>query len=171
MDSAALRAKRTRLYPRLQACIAHVGLVLCSAFAACANAVAAEVTETVAPQAAASSPASAGFSWGGYFYGLGALCLILALLYGALWIMRRSGKFRFMPAYGALPRDALRLEAQLPLGPRKGLMVVRFLNKRMLLGVTDQKITLLSEADTHDEQAGADFGKSLEEAARREVDA
>ena len=33
----------------------------------------------------------------------------------------------------------------MPLGPRKGLMVVRFLKNRFLLGVTDQQITVLSK--------------------------
>ena len=106
---------------------------------------------------------------GNYFVGIGALALILGGLFGLLWLMRRSGKFRFMPAHGSFPREALRVEAQLPLGPRKGLMVVRFLNKRVLLGLTDQQITLLAEAED-DEQAGADFGTSLENAVRQESD-
>jgi flagellar protein FliO/FliZ len=120
--------------------------------------------------AAPAESVTEGFSWGGYFRAIGALCIVLALLWGALWLMRRSGRFRFMPAYGAFPRDGLRLEAQLPLGPRKGLAVVRFLNKRVLLGVSDRQITLLSEADVHDGEASADFGKSLENAVRQETD-
>ena len=109
------------------------------------------------------------FSWSGYFYAIGALCLILGALWGVLWLMRRSGKFRFMPSYNTFPRDALRIEAQIPLGPRRGLMVVRFLNKRLLLGLNDQQITLLSEAD-YDGQTSTDFSKALEAAERQETD-
>ena len=54
----------------------------------------------------------------------------------------------------------------MPLGPRKGLMVVRFLNRRLLLGVTDQQITLLTEEDAHHEPHDADFHEIMEEARR-----
>ena len=120
------------------------------------------------PNASAMSAAGA-FSWSGYFYAIGALCLILGALWGVLWLMRRSGKFRFMPSYSAFPRDALRIEAQIPLGQRRGLMVVRFLNKRLLLGLSDQQIHLLSEAE-YDGQPSANFSKALEAAACRETD-
>ncbi len=129
-----------------------------------------DAPQAVPPPMPGAAQAVEGFSWGGYFYGIGALFLLLAVLWGVLWLMRRSGKFRFMPSPGGFPRDALRMEAQLPLGPRKGLVVVRFLNKRLLLGLSDQHITLLSEADTDNERTNADFGKSLEEAARQEAD-
>jgi len=126
----------------------------------------------VSPVFAASpsaAPAADAFSWSGYFYAIGALCLILGALWGVLWLMRRSGKFRFMPSHDTFPRDALRIEAQLPLGPRRGLMVVRFLNKRLLLGLSDQQIHLLSEAN-YDGQASTDFSEALEAAARQETD-
>ena len=115
-----------------------------------------------------AAPVTGAFSWSKYFYGIGALCLILGTLWGVLWLMRRSGKFRFMPSHNTFPRDALNIEAQIPLGPRRGLMVVRFLNKRLLLGVSDQQITLLSEAEYHDGQT--DFSKVLAAAERQETD-
>jgi flagellar protein FliO/FliZ len=118
---------------------------------------------------ASSTPTASAFSWSGYFYAIGALCLILGALWGVLWLMRRSGRFRFMPSHDGFPRDALRIEAQIPLGPRRGLMVVRFLNKRLLLGLSDQQIHLLSEAD-YDEQTSADFSKALAAAERQETD-
>ncbi len=37
------------------------------------------------------------------------------------------------------------------LGPKKSLVVVRFLNKRVLLGVTDQQITMLTELPTDED--------------------
>ncbi len=83
------------------------------------------------------------FTWGGYFQALGVLLLLLALLWGLLWLLRKYGKFRFMPTGNTFPRAGLQLETQLPLGPRKGLMVVRYLDERLLLGVTEHNITLL----------------------------
>ena len=84
------------------------------------------------------------YSLSSYFQGLGLLFLILALLWFAVRLLKRYGRFNFLPRPSDLPKDALRMEAQLPLGPRKGLMVVRFLHKRLLLGVTDQQISLLT---------------------------
>ena len=106
------------------------------------------------------------FSWGSYIQAVGILFLLVAVLWLAVWLARRFGKFNFMPRPGALPRDALVMEAQLPLGPRKGLMVVRFLNKRLLLGVTDQQITLLTEEQAKHEPENADFQQVMEEARR-----
>ncbi|MEG2005518.1 MAG: flagellar biosynthetic protein FliO, partial [Bilophila sp.] len=105
------------------------------------------------------------FSWGGYFQAIGFMALLMIVLWGALWAVRRYGKFRFLPIPGALPRDALRMEAQLPLGPKKGLMVVRFLDRRLLLGVTEQHITLLKEIGLHDdrEREHAEFERLLQD--------
>ncbi|WMW64505.1 flagellar biosynthetic protein FliO [Nitratidesulfovibrio liaohensis] len=107
--------------------------------------------------AAAAVPA---FSWSGYIQAVGVLFLLVGLLWLALWAVRRhGGLFRAVPGAGGFSRDDLRLEAQLPIGPRKGLMVVRFLNKRLLLGVTDQQITLLTEQDL-DHEHGSDDATS-----------
>ncbi len=103
------------------------------------------------------------FSWSGYLQALGVMCVLLAALWFAVWAIRRYGKFNFLPRPGSLPRDSLIMEAQLPLGPRKGLMVVRFMNRRLLLGVTEQKISLLVEDKVQNEQAG--FEDILESAA------
>lgn len=121
---------------------------------------------------AAASLAGTSFSWGGYFQAIGTLFLLLALLWGAVWAVRKYGKFNFIPKPGVFPRESLRLEAQLPLGPRKGLMVVRFLNKRLLLGVTDHQITLLTEsAEHHDESNNAEFKDIFEAERRQKTDA
>ena len=115
-------------------------------------------------EAAAQAASELGqFSWSGYLEGVGVLCLMLALFWLLAWLVRRFGRFNFLPRPGALPRGALVMEAQMPLGPRKGLMVVRFLNKRLLLGVTDQQISLLSEENAQHEPA-AEFEHVMEEA-------
>lgn len=126
-------------------------------------------------QAAATTSTTLGeasFSWGGYFQAIGVLFLLLAFLWAGLWFIRKYGKFNFIPRPGSLPRNALRLEAQLPLGPRKGLMVVRFLNRRLLLGVTDHQITLLTESDEHHDTTNIlEFKDILDEAQRQKTDA
>ena len=120
------------------------------------------LAETTAPAAGqlatAPQPESAApiFTWGGYFQALGFMCLLLALLWFGVWAARRSGKFNFLPKPGALARDALLMEAQLPLGHKRGLVVVRFLNKHLLLGVTDQQITLIKEMERDDDPADPD---------------
>lgn len=103
------------------------------------------------------------FSMSGYIQALGVLFLFLALLWAAVWLVRRYGRFNFLPRPGALPRDALVMEAQMPLGPRKGLMVVRFLNRRLLLGVTDHRISLLTEEKAHHEPSGKDFKQIMDQ--------
>lgn len=135
------------------------------------------LTNATAPLAQAAATTGtvlgeAGFSWGGYFQAIGVLFLLLAALWAGVWLLRKYSKFNFIPKPGMLPRDALRLEAQLPLGPRKGLMVVRFLNKRLLLGVTDHQITLLTESDAHHDQNNSlEFKDILDEAQRQKTDA
>ena len=126
--------------------------------------VAQEAVTAVAEPAVALGQSS--FSWGSYIQAVGILFLLVAVLWLAVWLARRFGKFNFMPRPGSLPRDALVMEAQLPLGPRKGLMVVRFLNRRLLLGVTDQQITLLTEEQAKHEPENADFQQVMEEARR-----
>ena len=114
----------------------------------------------------ASTLGQSSLSWGSYIQAVGILFLLVALLWLVVWVVRRFGKFNFLPRPGALPKGALVMEAQLPLGPRKGLMVVRFLNRRLLLGVTDQHITLLTEEQAQHEPQDKDFKHIMEEAAR-----
>ncbi len=118
----------------------------------------------------APMPMESAFTWSGYIQALGTLLILLAALWGVVWLVRKYGRFNFMPRPGAFPRDGLRLESQLPLGPRKGLMVVRFLNKRLLLGVTDHQITLLKETADDDDENNMDFKDVMEKAQRQKSD-
>ena len=129
-----------------------------------ASSMAFERAAEVGPAAAAQPLGQSVFSWGGYVQAIGILCLLLAGLWFVLWLVRRYGRFNFLPKPGALPRDALVMEAQMPLGPRKGLMVVRFLNTRLLLGVTEQQICLLKEEELHDAPRDNDFQGFMEQA-------
>ncbi|MBO4336319.1 MAG: flagellar biosynthetic protein FliO [Desulfovibrio sp.] len=71
--------------------------------------------------------------------------LLLAVLWLLVRLLRRYGRFNFIPRQGSLPRDAFFMEAQMPVGPRKCLMVVRFMQKRFLLAVTEQHISVVTE--------------------------
>jgi len=91
-----------------------------------------------------------------------ALLLILAVILLGFWMLRRFG-----PKMGIGPGGRgglLRLVAQLGLGPRKSVVVVRFLNRDLVLGVTDQAITLLTEVPTTHESPKA-FADTLAQAA------
>ena len=86
------------------------------------------------------------FSLGGYFQALGVLFLIIAILFVALCFLRRKGGIKLLTGQG----DLL-VESRIALGAKKQLIVVRFLNKRVLLGVTDQQITMLTELPTNED--------------------
>jgi len=91
-----------------------------------------------------------------------ALLVILVVILAAFWMLRRFG-----PRLGLGGRTlahGMRLEGHLALGPRKNIMVVRFLNKLLVLGVTDQSINLLTEVDTSHE--AEDFKTVLDDARR-----
>lgn len=85
------------------------------------------------------------FTWSGYLQGIGLMFLLLAVLWYLVRLLRRYGRFNFIPRQGTLPRDAFFMEAQMPVGPRKCLMVVRFMQKRFLLAVTEQHISVVTE--------------------------
>ncbi len=125
-----------------------------------------QAPEQAAEQAAALAQST--FSWAGYFTAIGSLLILLALLWGLVWALRKYGKFNFIPRPGTFPRDGLRIESQLPLGPRKGLVVVRFLDKRLLLGVTENNITLLQEVE--DDNDSMDFQSLLEHEEHKNAD-
>ena len=92
-----------------------------------------------------------------------ALILVLAVILLAYWVLRRFG-----PRFGLGSKASahgLRIESYLTLGPKKNIMVVRFLNRLLVLGVTDQSINLLTEVDASNE--ATDFQTALDDAGRR----
>lgn len=108
--------------------------------------------------------------WGNYFQAIGVLLLVLGILYMGVWTLKRLGKLR---GFGSkLARDGLTVEGQFHLGPKKTLVVVRFLNKRLLLGVTDHHINLLTEMEAnHDatqNTSSTDFRDIMDEAGNKD---
>lgn len=111
-----------------------------------------------APQAAAPAgnllPA-VNLSWSGYFEALAILCFILAMLWAALWLIRRLGGGK---GFFTSSTPSLRVESRLALGPKKWILVVRYLDRRLLVGVTDEHISLLTELPAQEppaEESGA----------------
>jgi flagellar protein FliO/FliZ len=68
------------------------------------------------------------------------LGIVLALLYGTLWLLRRLG-----PAGLARHGRSLRVIESASLGQGRSLVVVEAGERRLLLGVTAQQISLVSE--------------------------
>lgn len=96
----------------------------------------------------------------------GVLCLMLAFIFGGFWVIKRYGH---RAGLGVLSKSQLKMEGQLALGPKKYVVVVRFLNKRMVLGVTDSNINLLTEMDAgNDDAEQTDFKQSLDEARTKD---
>lgn len=87
-----------------------------------------------------------------------ALLLILGLLFLGLALLRRYGLAARLQGRS---EGMLRVEERVVLGPRKQLIVVRFLNKLLVLGVTDAGIHLITEQRT-DHEPSADFQTVLE---------
>ena len=84
------------------------------------------------------------------------LAVLLGVIFAAFWLLKRYG-----PKIGLGPGGrggSLRLMDHLAVGPKKSVVVVRFLNKDLVLGVTDHSITRLAEVD---HAATTDFADAL----------
>lgn len=87
-----------------------------------------------AAPAAAQAPATPGVA--GAFL---ALLLVLGLILGLAWLLRR------LPGAGFRPADGLRVVASLQLGAKERAVVVEVGGQQLLLGVTSAGITRLHE--------------------------
>jgi flagellar protein FliO/FliZ len=94
-------------------------------------------------------------SWSSYFEALGILFLILAALWALLWFLKKRGGGIF-----AGPAPLMRLESRLALGPKKWLYVVRYMDRRLMLGVSDKSITLLADDPTPPEALAEERSRS-----------
>lgn len=101
------------------------------------------------------------FGWGGYFKSIGAVFLVLFGAAFALHFLRKR-----LPTGGGFGRGDLRLEGRLALGPKQSVVVVRFLNQRLVLGVAEAQITLLAKTDDDDDRLAKAFADRLEESDR-----
>lgn len=83
----------------------------------------------------------------GYFFGLALLFGLLGLCWFAARRLRARGAFTFLGA-----TQGLHIETRLNLGPKKFLVVLKYQDKRLLLGVTDQQISLLDSSPLGEEE-------------------
>ncbi|MDR2668584.1 MAG: flagellar biosynthetic protein FliO [Desulfovibrio sp.] len=102
--------------------------------------------QTAAQNATASvvrAAAESAWSWSGYFEALALICFLLALL----WLLTR-----FLVKRGGAPGllasgRGLYVESRLSLGPKKWILLLRCLDRRLLIGVTDHAVTVLAELE------------------------
>lgn len=99
-----------------------------------------------------SQPEIPAFSWGSYFQAIGIMLFLLLVFWYVLKIVKKVGNGRFLPNQKLLPKDSMYLEGQLPLGPGKTLVVVRVLNERLVLGITEKNINLLTKTGMYHEE-------------------
>jgi flagellar protein FliO/FliZ len=95
-----------------------------------------------------------------------ALLLILGLIFLGLALLKRYG---LTGRVQGRTKTSLWVEDRVALGPRKQLVVVRFLNKHLVLAVTDSGITLITEADHDPHSEHVEFSAALERENQREV--
>ncbi|MEJ7708496.1 MAG: flagellar biosynthetic protein FliO [Pyrinomonadaceae bacterium] len=100
-------------------------------------------------QVSSSSEASSG-PFGLLARTLGALLLIVGLIFGAGWGLKRYGGPRFGATQQQLDMPALSVISTASLGERRSLAVVKFGERTLLLGSTQQTITLIAEEQNED---------------------
>lgn len=81
---------------------------------------------------------------------VGALLLIVGLVFGAAWSLRRFGGTRFGAAQPNAP--PLTVLSTMPLGDRRSLAIVKFGDRTLLLGSTPQNITLIAEEEIQQDE-------------------
>lgn len=120
------------------------------------NATAAKATET-AMQLPAVDSGTAILTTSGY------LLLLLGIIFLAYWLLKRYG----VPGALSGGADAPRLVSRLMLGNRQSVAVVRFRDKDMVLGVTEDRITLLTEDEAGPETEPSAPAKSFASMLKR----
>ncbi|MFP4324390.1 MAG: flagellar biosynthetic protein FliO [Desulfonatronovibrio sp.] len=88
-----------------------------------------------------------------------ALFILLGLLFLGFYLLKRYGH---KAGFGPGANNRLKLMGMLNIGPKKSIVVVRFLNKDLVLGVTDSQINLLTETQVND-QNEQEFSRVLSE--------
>ncbi len=122
------------------------------------------------PALARAQGEAAGLAPEGDFYTamvkmLAGLALVLGIMVGAYWLVRRLA-----PKAAALGGGRMRLLARLGLGPRKFLAMVEVADRVLVLGVTTDSIRLVCELDHplpgREEPEGGGFARILKRASR-----
>lgn len=92
---------------------------------------------------------------GGWLQGWLAVLVVLALVGTLAWLLKRGAFGRF----GRGQNRALAIEASVPLGDRRSLVIVTVEGRRLLLGLTSAQVSLVAEL----EPSGTAFDRALAE--------
>jgi flagellar protein FliO/FliZ len=111
-------------------------------------------------QAQATAPAATGWSDGpGVVRTLLSLFVVLGLMGGTLWLVRRGG---WQAGLRKGPRP-VQVETAVGLGDRRQLVIVSVEGRRLLLGVTPMHVSLVTELE------GTSFSQALEARVQAEA--
>ena len=109
--------------------------------------------------------------FGTLFSILGALILFIGILFVAYWATRMTGK-RF--SLQGVQSKYIELLDQVALGPDRALLLVRVAGKVLLLGVSSQRVTYITELDPNEfsgpnetQQRSSPFSDSLKSAIEK----
>ena len=86
-----------------------------------------------------------------------ALLLLLGVIFVAYLLLKKFGPRMGLPARS----ESLKIVGQLAIGPKRSVVLVRFLNRVLVLGVTEHNINLLTEAKTDHDAPELDFNDLL----------
>lgn len=89
---------------------------------------------------------------------LGYLCLLLGVMFLAYYLLKRLG-IQGWGAHGG--KDGPRLMSRLALGARQSVTVVRFRDRDLLLGVTEDRVSLLADVEAGEDEDRASGPKSF----------
>jgi flagellar biosynthetic protein FliO len=90
---------------------------------------------------------------------MGAVVLIIALGVGLVYVSKR-----FLPKMGAVPGRQIQITETVPLGARKALHLVEVGGRKVLIGSTAERITMLADVSN-----GFLEGDEVEEESGREI--
>lgn len=104
------------------------------------------------------------------FITAGYLCLILGVIFLAFWLLRRYGPYGASPTGGG--KYTPTLLGRLLLGNRQQVAVVRFQEKILVLGVTEERINLLTETgvEQEDEEEDSSLAMNFAGLLKRKID-
>lgn len=90
-----------------------------------------------------------------------AFCLVMALLLLLYYLMR---KFNLASMVNGSRKGNLEIVERLAIGPHQYLAVVKYKERELVLGITQDRITLLdAKEDKADDEDIADFDRVLED--------
>jgi len=74
-----------------------------------------------------------------------AICFVFALLWAALWLLRKRGMLNLRTRRRTEDRSVLELRARLPLGAQHSLHLIRAGTREIVVATHPAGVTLLSE--------------------------